>query len=306
MNLLYSYAYGDPIYKQLCQEMVSSARANGFKGEVIILTDAPHEFEGARNIVLELGKRELWRTAIRNVLSIEAYEKIAYIDSDIIFTKNPEYLMGFEKIAISSAGNPLTGAIVASHFLRESEKRYAAENKLKGINSGTVVFPGKGAYEFLANWEARWQSFDFDNAPYVLGKPYKEELWDECALQSLCIRGEIEWEFIPSEMVLFPNMQFLNAAPFSKETVCIHFVGSSHLDGGKEKNLEWAIACRNPLAIPVLVQKIKAEIQARRTAVPDHLKPFVDQLGVIMREFPAMKKRLEELEKWRVENEILV
>ncbi len=258
MNLLYSYAFGKDYYFLLAAEMVKSARLHGFTGEIVILTDRPYSFEGAKTCVMEMTKNDLWRTAILRAVNTDSFEKILYVDTDVVFTRNPDYLMKSDKVAISTIGNSLCTAIITNHYLTEKEKREAEETKNRGICSGTISFPGKLAKEFMPVWEDRWKSFDKSNAPYIHGREVSWELWDECALQSMCLRGEIDWEFIPSQLVNFPCIPINIEGKFNRDTACMHFVGFANGDKEKAAILEWMQTAQNPLAIPVMLEKIRA------------------------------------------------
>lgn len=299
MKLLYSTAFGPEHYFLLANEMVKSARRQGFTGEIVILTDKPYQFDGAIAHVLEMTERDLWRTSIWKAVDVESYEKILYVDTDFVFTGNPEKLMESDKVAITATGNLLCYAAITTAFLTNKERQEAKEKRTVGICSGTVAFPGKGAEAFLKAWEMRWRSFDLSDAPFVMDNPVHPQLWDECALQTMCIRKEIDWEFIPYEKVLYPAFIGLDRRQFSPKVIGLHFVGPIQNESNKMQMLEWMCGFENPLAAGVMVEKIKASVilAMPKTEAQTVMESHASFQKAVMNRFAEMQSEIDKLKQ---------
>ncbi len=261
MNLVYSLAYGSPYYFEVAQVMITSLRRVGYTGKIIILTDKPWNFEGAEAFPIDVGDG-LWKCALGKAVNIEDYESILFFDSDQTAVKSIDSLFSTTNVKISGNFIQLKHSIGTNYFLTPTQKNVYGNSD--GICSGMFSFPGKVGDCFLTLLENKWKSFDKVNIPFDIWKGAGNvQLWDECALMSLCLDQEIEWEIYPAGTVVFPSIPMQEKNPYDhKNTKAIHFIGTSGMIQNKEKTLEWMWESLNPLKVPVLLQNIQAFVSA--------------------------------------------
>ncbi len=261
MNLVYSLAYGSPYYFEVAQEMITSLRRVGYTGKILMLTDKPWDFDGAETFPIDIGDG-LWKCALGKAVNMEDYESILFFDSDQTAIESIDSLFSTDKVKISGNFIQLKYSIGTNYFLTPSQK-YIYGNAY-GVCSGMFSFPGKIGANLLTLLENKWKSFDKLSIPFDIWKGAGNiQLWDECALMSLCLDQEIEWETYPAGTVVFPSIPMQEKNPYDyKNTKVIHFVGTSGTIQNKEKTLEWMKESQDPLKVPVLLQTIQAFVSA--------------------------------------------
>jgi hypothetical protein len=217
MNLLlYTTAFGHPVFRKMAENLMRTARACGFGGDTLIVGDA-HCLPG-------MPKAGLLRALDRE--KIESYDKVLFMDSDCIFVRDPAPMFANEGLSLVIGGNALN--FYNSIFLSREEKRYTGGR----VHSGAFLMPGKEAWSFLSAWEGLWL-----DAPREQVRKHPDLTWvpegmmDQAALQALVIRSGLAYQ--PLQGMRFPLVK----KDWRGNAVVLHFCGDlrqgSHL-GNKD------------------------------------------------------------------------
>lgn len=300
-TLLYTICFGDKeIHYRMAEEMIWSARREGYKGHIVVLSDRKWMFPGAaKTIIVPKVSGELYKTKIRDHLNLSAFKYVLYCDTDIIWTLNPEKMMKGDKLRVARGPTLLHSAPATNAMMMDYEKAYAKEHLTHGINTGTVCLPGEQAEDILEKWEEGWASFDKSKLsdPWA-GKAPDHQLYDEAALWVLILRGELEAEVMPKEEVFFPVM---HASPiirgnfgyenpdFDHRAVCCHFVATS-MHTNQNAILE-VMRKTTATAVPAIVEHLKSMMGgvpggdrlARIEAKLDKQNQLLEALGNVVR-----------------------
>jgi hypothetical protein len=255
-NLIYTVAYGLPLHFELVREWALSIRANGFTGDLVLLSDREFEFEGGRTIVCRwMTPGQFWKAAIRTAVNCVDYEKILFVDTDITFLRNPEVFFGLEGIQIPLEPVTITASGLNPVFLTESE--LAEWGGKPSSNAGTIIMPGKDADAFWTAWENTWKAIDWatlkDYWPDT--KIYKGQMYDQGVLQAMIVRGQFPKApvVMPPEYVGFPCLTGADAT----KAAALHFCGLKHTDGNKRALLDYMVECRDPEKVAGVCQKLR-------------------------------------------------
>lgn len=154
MKLIYYSISGNSEYVKLIEMSINSLLKNGYNGDILIICD-----ENIKNI-LQLNYENLLYMIIDKVDShqssgnklriyeyekLENYDKILYLDCDILITKNIDLLFlecNEDKFVVSSESEELKETIILVHWagpLLSLEEKKLYEN-IKSINAGVFLF----------------------------------------------------------------------------------------------------------------------------------------------------------------------
>jgi hypothetical protein len=294
MNLIYSLAFGQDHFFTLAQEMVNGIRRVGYTDEVLIITDRPWTFEGARTEVLDMTHAILWKASLFRVVECSQYEKILFLDSDIALVKHPREVFAYEGIRFPHEPLPLGLSGLNSVFLTQAERaQYGIQN---GVNAGTFLLPGNQAEGFLRAFEAGWRKYEWGDLPdyWPDNGKYKPQMSDQSALQTMILRGEIAVEFFPETVVGFPGLAQVDP----EDVVMLHFCGPRHSEENKAKILSWMRGCgEDPKGVCDLVAREAYKWrggQGQSVALYEAIRRLSETLVPAL---DAIRGRLERLER---------
>lgn len=242
MNLIYTVAYGNPLYLEMARFLVKSARDNGYEGRFVVLSDEKAAIEGADVILFNRSAHFFSKGAIRKYVNLSDYEKVLYVDTDILFQENPDKLFELDGIRIAVEEGKQSGdvALAANYnilFFTEEEKKLIASNKVLKVNSGTILLPGSEADSFLEGWERAWieapRRLAYENDKK---KNFNLDLMDQPVLQAWLFREGIDWEAFPHGTVSFP---FCSGS--DSPAPVVHLCGPLNEGKNNSEQNKWAV-----------------------------------------------------------------
>lgn len=266
-NLIYMCAYGTDIYMDIANECIESIRKSGFDGDLILLNDRiehSHDLISSANYARLIkfipDKGRLPRCQIREFINLREYDKVMYLDCDILAIGSLEAV--FDRAVAPAIAVPeeafRIGDMILNHlYLTHPQKRNAAIMSQRHINSGTVVMIGKYADGILEQWEKTWRG-----APESTPKQFH----DQAALQAMIVNGSVWHTDIPDEHYYFPLIPLDRPAKeFDPDTRLIHFNGFVQQQGHKERVLKVMRAVNNATSF----EHVQTELaEFRRTSTP--------------------------------------
>lgn len=286
-NLIYSVAYGLPEHFVLAQEWVNSIRASGCATKIILLTDREIEIKGAEVIVcLFMTPSQFWKAAIRNVVECEKYDKILFMDTDIVCLKNPNVFFELEGIQIPRE-EPLTITKSGLNpvFLTEEEKEKFGNDF--SYNAGTIVMPGKWANTFWTEWETEWKLIDWKGQKdyWPDTKIYKGQMYDQGILQAMICRELFSRIPVPMDnsLVGFP------AWTEPKDHVVLHLCGLKHNLENKNFIRDIMIALRDKTKVNEICKGLREKA--------DPLKFIISQLNLAMDVITSLREEIRLLKE---------
>jgi len=298
MRLIYSFCFGEECYFKMAQEMIGSVRTHGFDGEILILADREWEFEGAETRVLHLEGERLWKSAILDAVRPEDYEKILYLDTDIICVKPIDWAFTYESVTVAVGSTLLYSSPGTSHQLSKDELQAAQTLNIRAINTGAMAFPGGLAREFLTHWEMAWK-LRKRRGSLLWSKATKDQLTEEGVLQLLYFQQDVALDVMPHEKMMFPC---LTAMPgycgkaFSSRTGLLHFLSNSTKMHSKEAILEYMRRSRLPENIPDVMAELHE--RCRRLVASVNPREIADNaIGRLNGALKSIDERLATLEK---------
>ena len=313
-NLIYTTAFGKPYYISLAVELYRSVRKHGYTGDFIVLTDDIElpEVEGLR--FFRTQTKYLWKTAILDIgINLEKYDKILFLDSDIVCIAPIDELFALEGIHIAMEDWDLSSNAMNSQFLSLAEKQRAKAGKLLSVNAGTFVFPGVLAKKFLGMWREVFAQCSKKELPDLWNGAHADkdgdkvlEWWDQGALQALCMR-DLPWKPLPKAIVNMPAMEW-KSRKLTEKTALIHFNGLLQTEYNKKKVLEWmrqingdsesvAAICEEACFVTeaAIEARAKAQMAADRT-VMTMLEGFESAIKKVLENQAKLDRRIKRLE----------
>lgn len=243
-NLIYSVAFGVEYHFTLIREWVSSIRSNGYTDEIIILSDKDCEIPGATVKVCGfMTPGQLWKAALPKVVNCEDYNKILFLDSDIVFLQNPDLMFGEEGIRIPTEPLAVKMSGLNPVFLTQEELQTHGESR--SFNAGTFLLPGSQAEGFLTAWETTWAAIDWKGQKdyWPDTQLYKGQMYDQGILEAMILRHQFPKPVyeLKRGLIGFPclNNEGIEAS------VALHLCGLSHNSYNKQALLDAMIAYRD-------------------------------------------------------------
>ncbi len=238
-DLIYTTAFGQPIFKKMAVVSAMSARARGFTGRFIILTDEAFDCNYAEVMVLkpmEKGQERIWKTRLDEVVNMRHFARILFTDSDIDFIRHPRFLLELadDTFAVSLEHTK----IIDQKFNMFSMPGYNGDDL--AVNSGTFVMRGDLAAGFFKTWNEYWaENKKHYPQSHKTAQSDRGELYDQPHLQACITRGQIPFKYIPMEMVVFPGLKWEYDHGVKPETVLLHFNGFHPSERNKARVLEY-------------------------------------------------------------------
>jgi hypothetical protein len=232
---IYSTAFGKDIYYLLANEMCKSLKKVGYDGDIFILTDKEFNFENANNIVVKNkidldekilnaipipeNSKILYKAYLPNKINIENYEKILFVDSDVIFIKNPKPIFDLSKndtnIYLSyEPSNPLKKHFFNLKYFTYNERKEVIKTEFPSLNTGIILFPTEIMKEVCRLWQDEWLR---------LSKG-KYERWDQSVMQILTFRDKIKYNLISPDLYSYKILKRLGTVE-NDNTVAFHLCG---------------------------------------------------------------------------------
>jgi hypothetical protein len=239
--LLYTVARGDPVFRAMARECIRSARARGYIGDFLALTDAAEPVHGADVAHLEAGPDQLAKAGLTRVLdrtALAEYDKILYVDADCVFTENPACLLEPDALRFAvETGGPIPDYNTV--FLTPEERHRFRRAGAPHVNTGTILMPGPEAFDLLRAWETFWAKCPrHEIARTPRWRWCNPSLMDQPAMQAMLFRESVPWEPFPPGAIEFPVLTG------RRDATLLHYCGP--LNGGKtshvwnkEAILEW-------------------------------------------------------------------
>ncbi|MCD6024101.1 MAG: hypothetical protein K0Q91_1017 [Fibrobacteria bacterium] len=241
-RLLYTAAHGHPIYLEMAQECVRSARRQGFEGDCLVLSDREVPLEGAECRAVEAGPGLLAKAGLARALSraeIEAYDQVLFLDADCVFRGPVERVFGETglRVAVQLPGKKHALGNYNLLFMTRDERRRFHREHLPLVNTGMVLMPGERAHGFLTAWETFWRACPrHEKTREYLWRLCNPELMDQPALQAWLLREAPAWEPFPMGLMGFPMY-----GPSLDSTV-LHFCGQAGEGKSREESKEVVLA----------------------------------------------------------------
>jgi hypothetical protein len=221
--------------------MFRSLRKRGYEGDAAILCDrVPGFAEGLNVKVLLLGSTgpaPLYKARLPALLDTSAYDRILFVDSDVVFLREPSDLFALanERLVISRDHCPLQRNTFNLSFFSPEGRRDPLLSSTRSINTGVMVFPGARCEEYLSRWTAAW---NFPEVKKKLGLQALKhaELRDQPVMQKLVTEERLDCAFIPDNLLLMP-LFFTENQSLHPDTVALHLNGSSRSPQQKQRLL---------------------------------------------------------------------
>ncbi len=244
-NLIYTIAIDLPDQPKHCRRMaqllVSSLIKCGTECDIIVITGGGPELfhchaEGYREIAVEPTEKEgwtipqalRWKMKARELFDATEYDKILYLDCDILAFKNPDDLLQgtWDLMAAKEMGRDMLGPAFASYFTQEE----LDQCQRAALNSGTFMISGKYFYALMEAWDE------------TMDQPPLTSLWREGADQpawnrlfyrieegKLELTGELKItaSYLPVETVCFPFLKKPDLNDYMNSTF-VHYAGGEH------------------------------------------------------------------------------
>lgn len=236
-TLIYTAATGHPVFRAMARECTTSSRRRGYRGDFLVLTDAPEAFAvpgGAEGFdVARLpepaapAEAVLCKAALARLLdaaALAAYDRVLYVDADCVFLRDPDALLRFDDIRLACEGQGVSPYNLL--FFETAERARFTENPDPRVNTGTILMPGREAFAFLSEWEAHWRACPCRETARTPEWSWCDPmLMDQPAMQRMLYRGDRAWNVFPPGLVRFPLYEPTEGATL------LHFCGP--LNGGK-------------------------------------------------------------------------
>lgn len=232
-DLVYLVVIGtvEPRFVQAVELCVTSLRTWGrYSGEVAVVTDHPEAMPRAVRAearMVRVDEREIrddahvrndyeryfvGRLLVHRVVDVTAYDRVMYIDCDILAIRNVAPLLdGLDCFRYSREFQPMS-APMYNECLSDTE--LAEARWRRGINSGVFAAPGDYLGECLDRWKAL-----LDTRP-------QSQSYEQAALNALVLRGLIRARPLPAFSVGYPVL-----ADFSEhlrpQTCLLHYCGNT-------------------------------------------------------------------------------
>ena len=167
-NLVYTIAFDAPgsnAHRLMAKMLASSLLKTHFFGDVIIFRNSPIsifrvERKGLEEVFIETprlsgfeGAKDAWcwKYKIRNLLPLEGYDKILFLDADCLALRNIDHLLeGDWDIAYKEEANSSIRSSQFSAFLTDEEMQTL---KRPGINSGQLAIRADRFEDVMTQWE---------------------------------------------------------------------------------------------------------------------------------------------------------
>lgn len=298
-TLIWTVAFGEPYHLELACEWAKSIREHGYTGDLIILSDRYFDSEYVIVRVCDFMESDkFWKAAIRKVVNLSKYDKVLFMDSDIVCLQNPERFFEMDGISIPLEPITIRKSGLNPVFLTPAElQKYGDE---PAFNSGTIVMPGKDAEAFLTAWENEWAKTDWKALKDYWPKTvfYKGQMYDQGVMQAMIIRGlfPIAPIAMPVDFVGFPCLTGADAS----ESVALHFCGLKHTGDNKRLLLDSMIECRKAGGVKAVCQKLRVmahPIEALNDLVNKLSKAIFAYIPYSEARFKALEDEIRELKK---------
>lgn len=208
-TLVYALAYGEKDWQQ-CRLMVQSLREFGqFDGTIYVFTDRvepmPYASVQEELDVLALPRPHLGKSFIGKSLPVGGYERVMYVDTDLVFIKPVQPMLDFEAELLLPVEKQLT-----EHEDWFGFPELPPRAGSYGFSSGTIIGASRRWNHLMQIW---WNAL------------VKERTWErECGvdqpmLNHLGRSGVIDITPLPREHIHFLH-QF--SYPVSGSTIAVH------------------------------------------------------------------------------------
>ncbi|MCD6024093.1 MAG: hypothetical protein K0Q91_1009 [Fibrobacteria bacterium] len=239
--LVYSTAFGAPHFFALAAEMFRSLRLRGYSGDALLLCDREPGFEAGLNVrpmvLPDIEGRPLLKARLAEVTDVTCYDRILFVDSDVVFLRDPAPLLmlAADRAMVSRDHYPLERNAFNRSFFTPGTWT-PKDLPPFSVNTGVMVFPGSRFAEYAALWlevrerpevRARLQALPFGLA----------ELRDQPLLQKLIQEGRWDGGYIPETLLLMPLL-FTETGPLHPEAILLHLNGTGSERGKKNALLE--------------------------------------------------------------------
>ncbi len=201
--LVYLVCVGDPAYGEMARLCIDSLRAAGrFTGDVVVLTDGMFQGGAGAEAVRvgaagnALASRRLKLGAWRH-LDASAYDRILFLDCDIVAVGDVAPLFAFEPAAVCAGDeypfNRMRSASVGG-ALRWWER--LLHRRAWGVNAGAICFPASAFRSSLERWEREMERC----------LPRMGRLIDQPPLNALIVRRRLPFVPYPRGWIELPPL----------------------------------------------------------------------------------------------------
>ena len=241
-TLVYTTAFGMEHFFLLAEQMLVSLRTRGYQGDVVVLTDREYAFPSllnAKNLILPGNPQpRLVKAALPSLLDTSGYDKILFVDSDVVFLRHPEPLfkLADSRMAIAKYQKyPLDRHSFNLKLFTSLERKNPRLRDAESINTGAMVFPGALFNNYMAVWGGKWRNTVPQKPLNKFSGDYLEQ--DQPVMQTLLTHGFLEYEYIPDTLQLMP-MFHTEKEPLHPDAVLIHLCGALRNAQKKQQVLE--------------------------------------------------------------------
>lgn len=230
-NLVYTVAFGQPEYLELAELMFASLRATGWRGRAVCLTDRLYAFKAALEVeVAPLSSSSgMWKGALPAVVNCASFENILYVDTDVLFVRNPTEFLSrpFKRPQVAQVGLRLERSRFNTMYFSRQERAEIPHDTMT-INTGAVVMPGNQAARFLAAWG------DFHAQVSRRSEEARSfrTIHDQPALEALMFRGHVQADRMPLGTMSLPAHG--REVDVDGATLFAHYVGFDRSADGKD------------------------------------------------------------------------
>jgi hypothetical protein len=230
-TVIATVCFGGVEYFTLAEIMFESLAKVGSTAERVCIGDREYPFNPALGVTcVVLTKSPSMKASAMGSLGLKSGNYGMLVDSDMVFTKNPDFLFCGDKVRVSTTAVPLASTSFSFNrmYFTEDESRSIPFSK-PCINTGLMVFPGAIAGWFSKAWgDFHGQSIGDDDGDYVT-------VCDQPALEVLLWRGVLKAEYLPTTLMHFPAGT--KNQPHA-DSICLHFTGYARNQEGKRRIAE--------------------------------------------------------------------
>jgi len=205
-NLIYYTVFGDePYYRNLCTSIDSLLDLGRFEGDILVFSDKPFDYRGARNVVLPIANSNesiKLRITCYQHFDFSTYNRVMYLDLDIIACRDVNWLFCRDEILtyFPQIDTYYTTGIINAAYLDSAT--FWKHWWKRPINAGQYLIRGSEFDSIMQQWEEVCDRFQ-DRRVFEVNYSFKRVWRDQIALNYLIRTGQLQGSHL-EHVVRFP------------------------------------------------------------------------------------------------------
>ena len=241
-DLVYTTAFGDPVFMDMARVWVRSLRRVGYTGRAVILSDSEYKCGDAEVLTLPASDTpKTWKTRILEVLHQDT-DRILFVDSDCVFVAHPEALLSLCASGphFAMQHTSIQNGSFSTSLLSAAERVATAEWQGMCANTGVISITPQDAVPLFATWNKTRNEKQLPAWQSNCAKKYRAEMWDQPAMQYAICKGLVSVHPIPDRFIHMPALKWERMAGIHMhpDAIIIH-VNNFQGPAMKRKALEW-------------------------------------------------------------------